>query len=99
MDLVLLVGIALAAVLAAGELVRRAVLGDRMTRSFEALKVRTRQSALLDAVMMPRAPVPRKVSIQAARDDQGPMASSEESMAAVRWARMRHVHFHARRAS
>jgi hypothetical protein len=42
MGLGLLVGGGLAAALAAGELPRSAVLGDRMARSFETLKVKGR---------------------------------------------------------
>ena len=57
MDVVLLVGGGLAAALATGELVRRRVLGNRMDRSFEVLKVGTRRFAPRNDVVLRRAPV------------------------------------------
>ena len=50
MDLVLLVGLGVTAALAVGGLARRAVLGERMNRAFEAPKERSRQNALRETV-------------------------------------------------
>jgi hypothetical protein len=99
MDLVLLVGGGLAAVLATWELARRAQLGNRMDRSFEILKVGMRQMASPDDVVIRRAPVRGAVLIKAVRHDQGPKASYTEAPAELLPTRVRHVPLHARRAS
>jgi hypothetical protein len=97
MDLELLVGGGLAASLAAWELARRAVLGNRMDRSFEVLKEGRRQMASSDDVVI--APVLGAALIKAVRQDQGSKPSDTESPAELIPTRVRHVPFHARRAS
>jgi hypothetical protein len=98
MGLVLLVGTSLAVALTAGELARRAVLGNRMDRSLAALKATTRQSKSRDDVLV-GAPVRGTVSIRDVRPDHGPIASNEESLAKLMATRVRQIHHHARRAS
>lgn len=99
MDLELLVGGGLVAALATWELGRRAVLGNRMDRSFEVLKAGTRQMASPDDVVIRRAPVRGAVFIKSVRHDQGPRVSDTESPAELIAPRVSHVPLHARRAS
>jgi hypothetical protein len=94
MDLVLLIGVSVVAALAAGVSARRAVLGNRMDSSFDLLKVRTRQNATFDDVVIRPAPVRRLVSIKPA-----PIANNEGSLAEVIPARVGHIPLHSRRAS
>jgi hypothetical protein len=99
MDLVLLVVVSGAATLAVGGLTRRAVLGNRMDCSFEALKVGMRQKVWLEDEMILRAPVQSAVAIKAVRHNPSPMANAEESPAEFKPAVVRHVPLHARQAS
>jgi hypothetical protein len=98
MELVLLVGVGVAAALAAGESARRALLGRRMDRSFEFLKVNTPHGALGgDAVMRP-VRVRRMISIKAGRD-HGSLANPQESLGELTPVPAPHIPLHARQAS
>ena len=99
MDFVLFVGVGMAAALATWELVRRAVLGNRMDRSFEALKAGTRQMASRDDVVIHRTPLRAGVAVITVHHSQGPKASNEESPAELIAATVRNVPLHARLAS
>jgi hypothetical protein len=92
MDVVLLVGAGLVAVVACWELVRRAVLGNRMDRSF--------QMAARADVATPRSPVRAgALLIKAARQEQSPTASFENPLPEFISPRGRSVPLHARTAS
>jgi len=83
MELVLLLLIGGTVALAVGGLTRRTVLGNRMDCAFEALKQRSRQNALWDDVVIPRAPV-QADSIKAVRHGSSPTANIQESPAELR---------------
>jgi hypothetical protein len=99
MDLVLFVGVGVGAAFATWELVRRAVLGNRMDRSFEVLKVRTRQPAPGDDVVVHRAPLRRAVLIKAVRHHQRQVPSCKESPAGLISAGAPYIPLRSRRAS
>lgn len=82
MDLVLLVGVGVVGALVAGVSARRAVLGQRMDDSFEALKVSARQSVSPPDVVMHRAPVRVTVS-KAVLHGHSPIANTGEPQAEV----------------
>jgi hypothetical protein len=99
MELVLLVGVGVAAALAAGESARRALLGRRMDRSFEVLKVSTPHGALGGDAAMRRVRVRRMISIKAGRHDHGSLANPQESLGELTSAPAPHIPLHARQAS
>jgi hypothetical protein len=76
MDLVLLVFLGAAAVLAMGGLARRAVLGNRMDCSFETLKQKARQNASRDEVVIRRAPA-QVDSIKGVHHGPSPAANTQ----------------------
>jgi hypothetical protein len=98
MDLVLLVGVGVAAVFVVGVSARRAALGNRMVGSLDALKTMTRQKVMPDAVVMSRVPVRGTVS-KAVVHGHDPMVSNGELLADLIPTGVEHVPLHARRAS
>jgi hypothetical protein len=77
MNLVLLIGVAVAVAFAVGGLTRRTVLGNRMDCSFEALKGVTPAHAAWDELAMVEAPV-QADSIRAVRLDLSPTTSASD---------------------